>query len=179
LASCSAFLPVYISRLGYSPFESGIQISIVALAYLLAQPFAGWLGDHADAGTTVTIGLTLSALSIIAAPFTNRLSLIIVSIMAGVGVGIVWTNSDLIVRRLAKEGRLGATMGVAGSFKDFGDMIGPLLIGALSQLLGLRAAFVICKVLGLLCVLSLFPRSSNSQSAPRAGSTKKGIGVTT
>jgi len=168
------FLPVYISRLGYSPFESGILISIVALAYLLVQPFAGWLGDHGDANTTIKVGLALSALSIIALPFTSGLSLKIASIVAGIGVGTVWTNNDLIVSRLAKEGRLGATIGAAGSFKEFGDMVGPLLIGSLSQLLGLRAGFIICGVLGLLCVVLLFKRSASSQSALRPTSTQKG-----
>jgi hypothetical protein len=34
-------------------------------------------------------------------------------------------------------------------------MIGPLLIGALTPLLGVRAGFVICGALGLLFVLAL------------------------
>ena len=82
--------------------------------------------------------------------------LVVLSIAAGIGVGTVWTNSDLLVSRLAKEGRLGATMGVAGSFKEFGDMVGPLLIGALSQWLGLTAGFVICGVLGLMSLMLVF-----------------------
>jgi MFS family permease len=155
------FLPVYISKLGYSPFESGVLISIVALAYLLVQPFAGWLGDRGHADTTIKVGLALSAMSVIAVPFTNGLTLKIVSILGGIGVGTVWTNSDLIVSRLAKGGRLGATIGAAGSFKEFGDMVGPLLIGALAQLLGLTASFVICGVVGLLCVVLLFKRSGS------------------
>jgi len=47
-------------------------------------------------------------------------------------------------------------MGVAGSFKEFGDMVGPLLIGALSQWLGLTAGFVICGVLGLMSLMLVF-----------------------
>ena len=54
---------------------------------------------------------------------------------------------------LAQAGKLGATMGAAGSFKEFGDMIGPLLVGFLSQALGLGTGFVICGVLGLASVL--------------------------
>jgi MFS family permease len=48
--------------------------------------------------------------------------------------------------------KLGATMGAAGSFKEFGDMIGPILIGVFSQILGLTWGFVICGVLGLLAI---------------------------
>jgi hypothetical protein len=54
---------------------------------------------------------------------------------------------------LARQSRLGATMGVAGSFKESGDMVGPLLIDLLSQAFGLTAGFVSCGVLGLLSFL--------------------------
>ncbi|TGQ32423.1 MFS transporter [Mesorhizobium sp. M00.F.Ca.ET.216.01.1.1] len=163
------FLPVYISSLGYTPLESGIVISVVALAYLLVQPVAGWVADVIEAATTIKIGLVLSALSVIAAPFTQGNSLLALSIVAGIGVGTVWTNSDLLVSRLAKEGRLGATMGVAGSFKEFGDMVGPLLIGALSQLLGLTFGFVICGVLGLLSLVLVFGRHEKRATADSIG----------
>ncbi len=48
---------------------------------------------------------------------------------------------------------MGATMGVAGSFIELGDMIGPLLMGAISQALGLKWGFVICVVLGGIALL--------------------------
>jgi MFS transporter, ACDE family, multidrug resistance protein len=169
------FLPVYISSLDYTPLMSGVVISIVALAYLLVQPLSGWIADKVDTVTTIKVGLVLSALSVIAAPFTQGNSLIALSIVAGIGVGTVWTNSDLLVSRLAKEGRLGATMGVAGSFKEFGDMVGPLLIGLLSQWLGLTAGFVICGILGLLSLVLVFGKGQGRvvQTAAHQSITKE------
>lgn len=90
--------------------------------------------------------------------------LILVSIMAGISVGTVWTNTDALVSSLAQEGRLGTTMGMAGSFKEFGDMIGPLLIGVLSQALGLPAGFVICGVLGLFSLLLIGGRPTRTST---------------
>lgn len=83
-----------------------------------------------------------------------------VSIVGGLGVGMVWTNTDAIVSNLAKKERLAATLGAAGSFKELSDMLGPLLIGLASQAFGLRTGFVICGVLGLASVglLALAPR---------------------
>ena len=146
------FLPVRIHALGYSPVATGVLISIVALSYLLIQPVAGILADKVNNVTTLKVGLVIGALSIILVPFVSGIGLIFVSIFAGIGVGTVWTNSDTLMSNLAKEGKLGMTMGIAGSFKEFGDMIGPLLIGALSQAYGLSAGFVVCGVLGLLSV---------------------------
>ena len=146
------FLPVRIHALGYSPIATGVLISTVALSYLLIQPIAGIIADKVNNVTTLKVGLVIGALSIILVPFVSGIGLIFVSIFAGIGVGTVWTNSDTLMSNLAKEGKLGMTMGIAGSFKEFGDMIGPLLIGALSQAYGLSAGFVVCGVLGLLSV---------------------------
>jgi len=146
------FLPVYIASLGYSPLNTGLLISVVAVSYLLVQPLAGMLADKIDPAVTIRVGLIIAALSIILVPFTQGTSLGVLSIIVGIGVGTVWTNTDTLMSTLAKQGRLGETMGVAGSFKEFGDMVGPLLIGLLSQFLGLKAGFIICGVLGLLSV---------------------------
>jgi MFS family permease len=144
------FLPVRVYALQYGPVQTGLILSLVALSYLLIQPVAGYLADKTDVTMTIRVGLILSAISIIAAPFVRDALLIVDAILAGVGVGIVWTNTDTLVSKLADEGKLGATMGAAGSFKEFGDMVGPILIGALSQFLGLAWGFVICGILGLL-----------------------------
>ncbi len=99
---------------------------------------------------TIRIGLALGAGGIIIVPFVRGIPLVLVSVLAGAGVGMVWTNTDQVVSKLAKEGRMGATMGMAGSFKELGDMVGPVVIGVLSQALGLAAGFAICGVAGLL-----------------------------
>src|SRR5207244_9786361 len=106
------------------------------------------------------VGLVLAALSIILVPFVRDLALVLVSIAAGIGVGTVWTNTDTLMSKLAEAGKLGATMGVAGSFKELGGMVGPPLIGLLAQAFGLTAqafgltaGFVICGVLGLLSLI--------------------------
>jgi len=57
---------------------------------------------------------------------------------------------------------------VAGSFKEFGDMLGPLLIGLLSQAFGLTIGFVVCGALGLLVlvVITRHPLSRIGTTAP-------------
>lgn len=149
------FVPVYLYSLGYKSEIAGVFLSALASSYLLVQPLAGWLADKYKARTTVLWGIPLSALTIVLIPFTRGVPLAFISIVAGLGIGTVWTNSDAAVSSLAKEGRLGATMGMAGSFKEFGDMVGPVLIGVLSQAFGLTLGFIACAVLGLLSLVLL------------------------
>ena len=152
------FLPVYLHSIGYTPIESGTVVSVATLSYLLVQPLAGFLADKIEIRTTIFVGLLLAALAIITTTFTSGAALIVVVIAAGVGIGTVWTNSDALVSALADKKQLGASIGAAQSFKEFGDMMGPLLIGLLTQAYGVRVGFVSCGGLALLFLLLLASR---------------------
>ncbi len=154
------FLPVRIHELRLDPAASGLFLSLVAASYVIVQPVAGALADRVATVVTVRIGLLLAASSIVLAPFVDGPALGTVSVLAGIGVGTVSTNTDTLVSRLARKGRLGATMGAAGSFKELGDMIGPVLIGLLSQVFGLSIGFVVCGVIGLLSLTLVRGRSA-------------------
>ena len=158
------FLPVRIHQLGYDAFHTGLLVSVTTISYLLIQPLAGWLADKFNPVITLRTGMLVSCITTALIPFVIGIPLIIVCILAGIGIGTVWTNSDALVSKLAAENAMGATMGVAGSFKELGDMVGPLLMGALSQALGLKWGFVICALLGgaaLLITIITTPKKMN------------------
>jgi MFS family permease len=138
------FLPVYVHGLGYSATRSGAVVSIATAAYLLIQPVAGALADRYAMRTTVLLGLLVAALSIMAITFASEWILIVMVIAAGMRIGTVWTNSDALVSATASPSQPGASIGAAQSLKEFGDMVGPLLVGALTQLFGVRIGFVTC-----------------------------------
>jgi MFS family permease len=143
------FLPVRVYALGYGPFINGIILTAVSASYLLIQPLAGAIADRVNPALTIRVGLFLAGACVILIPFVTSWFLFVVAILAGGGVGTVWTNTDALVSQQARAGKLGTTMGVAGTFKEIGDMLGPLLIGVVSQALGLTVGFVACGVLGL------------------------------
>lgn len=143
------FLPVYVNSLGYDQLKNGFMVAASTTSYLLIQPVAGLLADRFGPTQVTFAGLGVSAIAITLVPFTTGALLLSAAILGGVGVGTVWTNTDAAVSNLAKEGGIAATLGVAGSFKELGDMLGPLAIGFLSQSFGLRVGFVACGALGL------------------------------
>lgn len=149
------FLPVYLHSIGYTPLQSGLVVSIATASYLLIQPAAGHLADKVSIRATVLVGLLMASLAITAATFTSGLTLMAVIVIAGIGVGTVWTNSDTLISSMVDQRTLGASMGAAQSFKEFGDMIGPLLIGLLTQFFGVRVGFVTCGLLALLLLILL------------------------
>jgi MFS family permease len=162
------FLPVRIHALDYGPLPTGILLTLAAASYLLIQPLAGLAADRYGADSTVRLGLGLAGISVILIPLMEGVALGAVAVLAGIGIGTVWTNTDALVSTLAQQGQMGATMGIAGSFKEFGDMLGPLLIGLLSQAFGLTVGFVVCGVVGLLVlvVITRHPLSRMGTTAP-------------
>ncbi len=143
------FLPVYVNSLGYDQLKNGFIVAASTTSYLLIQPAAGVLADRFGPTQVTLAGLGVSAIAITLVPFSAGALLLSAAILGGAGVGTVWTNTDAAVSNLAKEGRIAATLGVAGSFKELGDMLGPLAIGFVSQLFGLKVGFVVCGALGL------------------------------
>jgi len=170
------FLPVYVSSLGYGQLKNGLVVGAATAAYLLVQPIAGSLADNIDPERLIFAdpippvrlifaGLAFSSVGIGLIPFTKGGALVAAVVLAGIGVGTVWTNTDAMVSNLAHEGRIAATLGAAGSFKELGDMLGPLVIGSMSQLLGLKWGFVICGLLGVLALLLLRSSALPSSTA--------------
>ncbi len=167
------FLPVYLHSIGYTPLQSGTTVSVATASYLLVQPLAGHWADKISMRATVLAGLLVAALAVIVLAFTSGVALTGIIILAGLGVGTVWTNADALVSSLAQKQRLGASIGAAQSFKEFGDMVGPLLIGALTQGFGVQVGFVACGALALIFVYVLTrsaaggrPRESTGAPAP-------------
>jgi MFS family permease len=163
------FLPVRVHALDYGPVPTGVLLTLAAASYLLIQPLAGVAADRYGADTTVRLGLALAGLGVIAIPFAAGVPLGVIAILAGIGVGTVWTNTDALVSTLAQRGQMGATMGVAGSFKELGDMLGPLLIGLLAHVFGLTTGFVVCGVLGLLVLVTITRHPLARVAATAAG----------
>ena len=154
------FLPVYMHGIGYSAMQSGTVVSAATAAYLLIQPVAGVLADRYAMRATVLLGLLVAALSIMAITFTSGWLLFVIVIVAGIGIGTVWTNSDALVSASASPSQLGASIGAAQSFKEFGDMVGPLLVGAMTQFYGVRAGFVSCGAVALVLLGILVRKGS-------------------
>ena len=162
------FLPVYAGSLGYDQVRVGLLASVATGSYLLVQPLAGHLADRFPTERVVWVGIALSAASIAVLPLTDGWALMATVVLAGMGVGTVWTNTDMVVSRLARADALAASIGTAGSFKEIGDMLGPLVVGALAQFLGLAPAFAICGAMALGSMLVVQMRQTRSNDFSRS-----------
>ncbi len=160
------FFPVYLHSIGYSTTSAGFLVTATTASYLLVQPVAGWLADRVDPATTVIVGLAVAAAATLAIPAVTGGMLIPLAVLAGLGVGTVWTNTDMLVTRIAGDRQLGAAVGAAQSFKEIGDMLGPLTIGAITQVWNVRVGFYVCGAAALAVVGLLVLRLPRVVPAP-------------
>lgn len=149
------FLPVYLNSSGFDPLQSGMVMAAVAIAFLVIQPLSGIISKMVGFSTTVYSGLLAEAIFLIAIPFTQGWLTVAVAVLDAAGIGLVWTLSSVAVARAARNEEMGLVLGNLGSYKEIGDMAGPLAIGLLAQFISLTVGFVVCGLMGLFVLVPL------------------------
>ncbi|MCD1295067.1 hypothetical protein CUJ83_08660 [Methanocella sp. CWC-04] len=164
MAILFGFLPVYLNVSGFDPLMAGSVMAAVALAFLTIQPLSGVISKRLGFSRTILAGLAAEALFLMIIPFTSGWLTVIVSILDAAAIGVIWTLGAVAVAKAAYEGEMGLAMGNLGSYKEIGDMAGPLAIGLISQFISLTAGFVLCGMLGLAVLAPLILGSLRSRT---------------
>jgi MFS transporter, FSR family, fosmidomycin resistance protein len=136
----------------------GAAVALIVVGnvlYGVAAPFAGWLGDRWS--TTGMVGLFflgtgagMIATGLARSPFEIGLALAIMGLFASIyhPVGIAW-----LVRNARSWGK---TLGINGVFGGIGPAAATLSAGALIDLAGWRAAFIVPGVMVLATGLAFY-----------------------
>jgi len=158
LAAFFGFLPVILAKKGLDPLDAGILLAVIATVYLVIQPIAGRLSDTLGRKKLIAAGLTLSTLSVPLIPILPQPYYILAACTLALGIGCVLPLGEAFAADVTDEGSLALVLGIAGSYKELGEMAGPLLIGFVGQHMGLDRAFLMVAmagVLSLICILFL------------------------
>jgi len=161
------FLPIYVSSLGYNQLWVGVIVGVSAIVYVIIQPLSGSFADKYGSITVTMIGSFASFIGIILLPFVNGLLLVVDSGITAAGIGIVWTVTSSGAAEVAGRGRMGLVMGNLGSYKEVGDMAGPVIVGSLAQAASLQVGFVASGLLAGLVTIPLLAKKLKRE-APRS-----------
>jgi MFS family permease len=143
------FMPVLLSQKGLDPIEAGAVLAANAAFYLAIQPFAGRLSDSVGRKRVITFGLVLSTLCIGLIPFLGSPFYIFGACLLALGIGSVAPLGEALVADVSEEESLALNVGIAGSYKELGEMAGPLSIGFIGQSAGLGYAFLFVAMAGV------------------------------
>ncbi|MER3396995.1 MAG: hypothetical protein C4316_00405 [Chloroflexota bacterium] len=128
-------------RFGLNPAQLGVLFGAVAATNLLAIPVGGFLSDRLGRKASVvpgslldTFGLLLLSLEGPQAQFWAG------SVLLGLGSGLSGPASAAYVSDIAASSLLGLALALYRTLADVGLVVGPPLLGGLSDLLGVDAA---------------------------------------
>jgi len=145
-------IPLLGAALGLTPSRVGVLIAIGMATDLALTPVAGWLMDSYGRLVAIVPAFTLLGIGLLIVPFTSTFGgLVGASLVMGFGNGLGSGTMLTLSTDVAPAGATGQFLGALGVMKDSGRIFGPLLVGALGDLVGLNASAV---ALGLLSLLA-------------------------
>lgn len=156
LGAAIGFLPALATRHGLDPVAATAAVSVLAIASVIAQPWAGKRRDLQQitdaAGMRTGLLLTAAGIGAVAvAP--GGMSVFISALLVGTGVGLATPLAFAHLADTTPQDRMGRTMGSAELGRELGDAGGPLIVGGIAALAGLP--------LGL-CALALLTGAAGS-----------------
>jgi len=149
MAAFFGFLPILLSKKGLDPLQAGFVLALNAAVYLAVQPFAGRISDSLGRKKVITLGIVLCTLCISFIPFLPNPFYIGAACLMAVGIGCVAPLGEAFIGDVSEEHALALNLGIAGSYKELGEMTGPLTMGFVGQALGLQWAFLMVGLVGI------------------------------
>ncbi len=137
-----AFLPLYALKAGYSAAEIGLFFSLQEGSLILLKPWGGRLGDRLGHLRAVSLGMICLALTLPLLPAaTGAIGLLAVAAAMGAAQALIFPATVALIAEQMPAGNVGAGIGLAGSLKNAGKVVGPLLGGLLIAGLGYSGMF--------------------------------------
>jgi MFS family permease len=138
-----AFLALFAASLGIPAWKIGVILGVQLVSVVLVKPVMGKLSDKLGRRAIIAPGLVIGIVSVAALPLARGwMTLSLLSLLYGVGIATVTSSTSAMVADFAKEGELGASVGVLRTIMDVGQTIGPVFAGFLVGAWGYATAFV-------------------------------------
>jgi multidrug resistance protein len=161
-------LPFWAERLGASPFEIGLILTVYALSQFLFTPVLGALSDRLGRRPIILISLLIEALGFALTALAGSLPLLLLArFVGGLGASNIGSAQAVVADVTAPKDRARG-MGMIGAAIGLGFVIGPALGGVLAgfgSTVPFWAAFVVALVNALL-VLRFLPETRIQRAAP-------------
>jgi len=171
-ATVFGFTPIVAEKIGASEFELGLLSTLSTLPVIFASAMSGsiFARRFGEKNTLIT-GFLITSFSCIIIPFISNLNLLYLSqTLGGFGRGLVMSLLMGLSIKTVEPDRRATAMGFFQAIYGIGMSIGPVMVGFLSDTVGLNWGFWSVGMLGivgaLLALLLVKSSSNNTISAP-------------
>jgi DHA1 family tetracycline resistance protein-like MFS transporter len=125
-------LPLYAERLGASPFEVGLILTLYALAQLAFLPAWGWVSDRIGRRPVILVSLLGTALSFLLLSIADTIGVIYAArILSGTFAASIGT-AQAVVTDVTSPSQRARGMGMIGAAFGVGMIVGPMVGGVLA-----------------------------------------------
>ncbi|NEO32816.1 MAG: MFS transporter [Symploca sp. SIO3C6] len=151
LYAVKAFLPIYSLSIGLNVALIGTFFALQEVSNVLFKPLGGRLGDQYGyikiiVIGMVTIGCTLPLITLTSKPT----SLLFLAVLIGAAQALIFPSTIALVSTQINEHYLGAGIGLVGTLKNSGKVVGPVLGGILVGWLNFTMMF---NLIGILLIV--------------------------
>lgn len=171
IGSLQAYLPIYGVSIGLPVWQIGLLAGGQGVASVLSRPLMGRYSDRLRSRKPlIIVGVLLCVASLVAIPYSSDFSvLLLLSIIFGLGTGIVTPSTMAMIGDLVTKGNYGSAMGVFGSLWDAGHAAGPVIFGFLLVALGYKTSWLIMAATMVVAIAVFLIGSARLRPAPARG----------
>jgi len=130
-AGLKTFIVLYIVRgVGRSPAVASAVIAVVAIAYVVGAPLAGWLADRYTIIRVLRIMSLVYGTGLLLGAFVHTLTPLLIGLpLVALAGAIVLTLPQALAFTLAPRGSEGAAAGLLDFSRGVGVVLGPVVVG--------------------------------------------------
>ncbi|ACV68067.1 MFS transporter [Desulfohalobium retbaense] len=152
-----SFLPLLLRQKGFSPGLIGAYLSLFAVAMTVVRVWVGRLMGATSRPFLVAIALVLITIPVALMPLVhNQWGVAGALVVFGLGFGISQPLSMVMVSDLSHSENSGLAMGLRFTTITAATFSSPLILGAVAEIAGLSAAFVVPTLLLLTTAVVLW-----------------------
>jgi MFS family permease len=131
-AGLKSFIVLYVVKgLGRSPGVASAVIAVVAVAYIVGAPIAGWLSDRYGLVRVLWLSSVVYGIGLVVGVVPHTLPPLLVALpVIALAGAIVFTLPQALAFTLAPIGSEGAAAGLQDFSRGIGVVLGPIAVGA-------------------------------------------------
>ena len=164
-----AFVPLLAISIGASVALAGVFLAVQEAVHMALNPLGGRLGDRVGYLNVARVGVAVLGVALVTLTFArNGVGLMAPAVLIGVAQALVSPASLALASSRIGSDHLGAGMGLVGSMKNAGKVVGPVLAGALIFWLDFSVAFRLMGLAMLIAAALLWSAGRVRARAPAA-----------
>lgn len=156
LYAIKAFLPIYASStsVGFNIAVIGMFFSIQETVRLIFNPLGGKIADKIGYKIVIFTGALILSISLFYLTMIDKIIFfVIASVFMGIAQALIFPAIIAQISSQIDKDNLATSMGLVGSLKNLGKVLGPALIGILIYYFDYVQSF---RILGVLLIIGLF-----------------------